>query len=292
MTEPIQIGWNSMNDPPTPIYKDENYARMWDGEKFVDTWKGNMSDSPVPPTPDKCPICGAETCGIYTSMTGGQFVEYGCGSRFAEIENRQSDKCHISELTATVARLTSKIDSLTGWYIAKECDDGSLLLESTGGARRHVWNESVQLEKSSALLEQVERLTREIERLMIERRDREEPGNFVRAAAECQQKLIEQDKQLAESQRREAKLIEMLKRAQEQMWRDISTVKLHAEIDAALGGGERQEKCHHGCGGAWDAVAGTYICGSTKTERSTRCFISCQSPRPASPPQSEDENDD
>lgn len=38
-----------------------------------------------------------------------------------------------------IERLTSRRDSLTGWWVAKDCEDGSLILESHAGERKHVW---------------------------------------------------------------------------------------------------------------------------------------------------------
>ena len=37
-------------------------------------------------------------------------------------------------------RVLGKRDSLTGWFVVEECEDGSLLLENSSGDRRHVWS--------------------------------------------------------------------------------------------------------------------------------------------------------
>lgn len=62
------------------------------------------------PDESRCPWCFCETYGTYTSMTGSSFREFGCGSRVAEIESKQSDLCKLRQCRKLLEDVFAAID--------------------------------------------------------------------------------------------------------------------------------------------------------------------------------------
>lgn len=70
-----------------------------------------------------------------------------------ELEKIKQDQYQLVEAAGRqIAQLHQKIvflthkpksdnESYTGWWVAKECKDGSLILQSDTGERRHIWQE-------------------------------------------------------------------------------------------------------------------------------------------------------
>ena len=49
------------------------------------------------------------------------------------------------------------VSDLTGWQIVKDCDDGSLILQSPTGERKHIWQGG-----DEKLMQEIERLLAEV----------------------------------------------------------------------------------------------------------------------------------
>lgn len=54
----------------------------------------------------------------------------------------KNTKNELDDYKNKVEKLQGKKDSLVGWWVIKEYEDGSLILENHTGDRKHVWNDS------------------------------------------------------------------------------------------------------------------------------------------------------
>lgn len=95
--------------------------------------------------------------------------------RLQQLSNQQQQL--IEQLKAEIERLRARRDSLTGWWVAKDCDDGSLILQSHTGERRHVWQGGD--EKLAKEIEQLKAENGRLQSRLIRAAELREPANAL-----------------------------------------------------------------------------------------------------------------
>jgi len=80
--------------------------------------------------------CSDGNCKLRLEPVTGQHTNGGCKC----LEGLPTDKrIEVERLIQRLRELKSQRESLVGWWVAQDNADGSLLLESTWGARKRVW---------------------------------------------------------------------------------------------------------------------------------------------------------